>query len=890
MRRLLLGVLACLGAVPALAATPAEVQTARDRAANWLIANQQPDGRWRGAPGLQVHATAAAVEALLAGGMTHTPAFQRAVSWLQNAEPDGVDALSRQALALQAVGSTVTAQRAAQWLASQRNAADGLWGAYAGFQGSTPDTALGLVALKAAGLTPVDVDRTFSEIAVAQINGTGWPYALRNATPFERFLPRSHVAPTSYVVVALRQHERSATAIANALAWLKSRQGADGGVIDSDGARGALTTAMAWRALAAATPLGRDDPAARKAIDYLVAPGIQTSDGSYKGDPFVTAIVLEVLATATGTTDSDGDGVPDNMERLIGSDPRRVPTTASHPDVSYQAWRGVPAGFALPFDDVAQCCTLIANAPPPGIGFESGPNHFVGTPQQEGRFAFQLSYRTTRDWERRVWVEVDVQMPVFRTDADPFVYADLLASLGLERLTGGWQVLAEDFDNDDRLDLVMYVNGSSERLQPPGCTACPGPAWGRVLLLRDAAGAPVLAADNSLDAPIAGALRSMHAFDYNGDGLRDVLLVLGRTGTTSPDPADQPPPFRSLVLLRNESSPGYLRLVDVTAEVGLARSTDNEVVVLDANRDALPDLVVANRTTAAEVWLWNPALQAYRRSTTNPALGVLSRPVAGDFSGDRLLDIATLDAAKGIRVLENKGNGTFGAPQSPFPFTPLTLRFDPAQTRLRSGDINGDGQADVVVFERQVIMLQGMLGGLGGASPVWMPNRNGGELGDYDNDGRPDLVLSRLDGAERKGPALISNTGMQPLGDSSGLPRDVIGFDSPVFIDLDGDGALDLLLPNSSNTNYKLLNNGPNRNSVTVILRARAGQEALGARVDVTAGGTTRRQWLTADHGRSGRLHFGLGTAGSARVQVTWPDGTTSELEEVSGPVTIVQP
>jgi hypothetical protein len=171
-----------------------------------------------------------------------------------------------------------------------------------------------------------------------------------------------------------------------------------------------------------------------------------------------------------------------------------------------------------------------------------------------------------------------------------------------------------------------------------------------------------------------------------------------------------------------------------------------------------------------------------------------------------------------------------------------------------------------------------------------MPNRNGGELGDYDNDGRPDLVLSRLDGAERKGPALISNTGMQPLGDSSGLPRDVIGFDSPVFIDLDGDGALDLLLPNSSNTNYKLLNNGPNRNSVTVILRARAGQEALGARVDVTAGGTTRRQWLTADHGRSGRLHFGLGTAGSARVQVTWPDGTTSELEEVSGPVTIVQP
>jgi hypothetical protein len=187
-------------------------------------------------------------------------------------------------------------------------------------------------------------------------------------------------------------------------------------------------------------------------------------------------------------------------------------------------------------------------------------------------------------------------------------------------------------------------------------------------------------------------------------------------------------------------------------------------------------------------------------------------------------------------------------------------------------------------------MLQGMLGAFGGASPVWMPNRNGGELGDYDNDGRPDLVLSRLDAAERKGPALIGNTGMQPLGDASGLPRDVIGYDSPVFVDLDGDGALDVLLPNSSNTNYKLLNNGPYGNSVTVILRPRAGQEALGARVHVTAAGATRTQWLTADHGRSGRLHFGLGTAGRARVQVTWPDGTTSQLDDVSGLVTIVQP
>jgi hypothetical protein len=522
----------------------------------------------------------------------------------------------------------------------------------------------------------------------------------------------------------------------------------------------------------------------------------------------------------------------------------------------------------------------------------------AGTPQQLGHFAFRFSYRTTRDWQRELWGAIDVGLPVFRTEADPFVYADLLASLGLERLTGAWQVLAEDLDNDDRLDMVMYVNGGSERLQPPGCTACPAPAWGRVLLVHDVAGTP--AADSSPGVPIAGALRSMHAFDYNGDGLKDVLLVLGRTGTTSPDPLDQPPAFRSLVLLRNESAPGVLRLVDVTAEAGLVRSTDSEVLVLDANRDALPDLIVTNRTTAAEVWLWTPALRAYKRSTVPHGLGVLSRPVAADFSGDRLLDVATLDPAKGVRLLENKGNGTFTAPTLPPlapPATPLTLRFDAAGTRLRAGDMDGDGVADLVVLGPSSVILRNnftRLEDLQARHVIGGSDAPGGDLGDYDNDGRLDLILSgRTLVPAARTPSLVHNAGagtLTPLGVQSGLPRDVAGFDSPVFVDLDGDGALDALLPNSSNTNFKLLNNGPYGNSVTVTLRPRAGIGPLGARVAVTAAGTTRTQWLTADHGRGERLHFGLGTAGSARVQVTWPDGTTTQVDDVSGLVTIVQP
>jgi hypothetical protein len=37
-------------------------------------------------------------------------------------------------------------------------------------------------------------------------------------------------------------------------------------------------------------------------------------------------------------------------------------------------------------------------------------------------------------------------------------------------------------------------------------------------------------------------------------------------------------------------------------------------------------------------------------------------------------------------------------------------------------------------------------------------------------------------------------------------------------------------------------------------------------------------------------LHFGLGAAAGAQVKVYWPDGTTSELDDASGRVTIAQP
>ena len=55
-------------------------------------------------------------------------------------------------------------------------------------------------------------------------------------------------------------------------------------------------------------------------------------------------------------------------------------------------------------------------------------------------------------------------------------------------------------------------------------------------------------------------------------------------------------------------------------------------------------------------------------------------------------------------------------------------------------------------------------------------------------------------------------------------------------------------------------------------------RDAIGAWIEVRAGGVTTRHEVTIGGGHVGGelgwIHFGIGTAASAQVRVTWPDGT----------------
>jgi len=107
--------------------------------------------------------------------------------------------------------------------------------------------------------------------------------------------------------------------------------------------------------------------------------------------------------------------------------------------------------------------------------------------------------------------------------------------------------------------------------------------------------------------------------------------------------------------------------------------------------------------------------------------------------------------------------------------------------------------------------------------------------------------------------------------------------------DYDNDGDLDLLVTNNGGPARLLRNNNATGNSwLEVEVRSGPGRgPALGARVAVTAAGRTYRREIRPQQSYlcSGdpRAHFGLGRAGAVdRLEVLWPDGTRSVRTDVA--------
>jgi enediyne biosynthesis protein E4 len=289
------------------------------------------------------------------------------------------------------------------------------------------------------------------------------------------------------------------------------------------------------------------------------------------------------------------------------------------------------------------------------------------------------------------------------------------------------------------------------------------------------------------------------------------------------------------------------------------------------------------------------------------ALGV----AFADYDDDGFTDIFVANDGMQQYLFHNNGNGTFteGALESG-----AALSVD---GRPLSGmgavfqDYDNDGRPDILVTElpREIyglyhnegqgqftnLSLETGLGAMTAGSSGW-----GIGLEDFDNDGWKDLFVAQghvLDNVEDIDHSLhYLEPPLLALNHNGRFERAESGVIAPVasrgaaFGDLNNDGWMDAVVTVLGGHPLVLMNRAgqgqspgqPKRRWLTITLRGtRSNRDGQGAKVRVNGQlrtATTSGSYLSAN---DKRVHFGLGDATTAAIEIAWPSGTRQTLKDV---------
>ncbi len=274
-----------------------------------------------------------------------------------------------------------------------------------------------------------------------------------------------------------------------------------------------------------------------------------------------------------------------------------------------------------------------------------------------------------------------------------------------------------------------------------------------------------------------------------------------------------------------------------------------------------------------------------------------------DYDDDGFTDVFVSNDGMRQFLFHNNGDGTF---------TERALEAGTALTadgKPLSGmgtvfqDYDNDGRPDILVtvLPREVYALfhndgnglfsyrslQAGLGVLTAASSGW-----GVGLEDFDNDGWKDLFVAQshvLDNVEeidhmlhyKETPLLALNHAGRFERADSGISAAIAGRGA-AFGDINNDGYQDVIVTSLGGEPLVLYGRPTNGHWLSITLRGtRSNRDGLGARVQVngqTRFATTSGSYISAS---DKRLHFGLGDAATAKIEIRWPSGTHQVLENV---------
>lgn len=473
--------------------------------------------------------------------------------------------------------------------------------------------------------------------------------------------------------------------------------------------------------------------------------------------------------------------------------------------------------------------------------------------------------------------------------------------------------------------------------------------------------------------------------DYNNDGLLDIFFVNGGRITSpiqTPDNFDRHDPLYWNRLYRQNKDGSF---TDVTQQAGLANAGDGNygmgVAVGDYDNDGYPDLFVTNY--GKNILYHNNGDGTFTDVTAKAGVAGGGWSVSAgffDYDNDGKLDLFVTRYMEWDTQHSKDCGGDFHTycPPGEFPRTTNILYHNRGDgtfedVSVRSGiaakkgralgvafaDYDGDGFTDIYVSNDGMQQYLFHNNGNGTFTEVGMEsgaglNVDGGPLSgmgvvfqDYDNDGRPDVVVTTLprqtyavfhndgggsfsDLGRETGVAMLSgvtagwgvgledfdNDGQKDLFVAQSHVLDNVekidpslhyleppllalnrngrfesvnpgtdtqwAFRGAAFGDLNNDGWIDVVTTVLGGHAQVFMNRGGSAHWLTITLRGtRSNRDGLGARVQVngqTRFATTAGSYESAN---DKRLHFGLGTATTAKIEIAWPSGIHQTLNDV---------